>query len=826
MKVFLSYASPHKDLARPVCTTLRAAGYDVFFDETDLPPGEVYDDRIREAVQASDLFILLLSPEAVTPGRYTLTELGHASARWPNPLGHVLTVLPLDTDEPPLPDYLRPLTMQKQAGNLAAEVLTTVRRMTAPAPAAPAMAEDVDGERPGASYQSLDLRLQRGDGPGYRLTMSGAAELDATALPGDADPAALESALWAGALAVAGVSRRGQAAADGAWQLPSPQAAREVGQRLHEWLFQPALRERLKEPLRRIDRQQGRGLRFVINTTDAPTLARLPWEFAYDAARQDFIFADPMKPVVRWLDVDEVLPTLRVQPPLRLLIAVAAPTDRAALAVGDELAQLDQALGDLAARGAVTMQRLDHTSVSTLNEALSAFRPHVLHFIGHGDFDGDEGSVLLEADDRTGRAAPVSGRRLAMLLRNHLQHSLRLVFLNSCMGAAASGRDPFGGVAQALVGHGVPAVIAMQFPIPDHTATELAQQFYANLAAGRPVDEALTAARSFLYVQGHEVEWGAPVLTLRAPDGRLFDVAPARAAAAAPSRPMAEAEAPRTAAPPGRGLGSGLGWGLAAIIALLAAATLWWTLQSDQSAPPPPDPSPIVLPPPIPTPPVIAPTPAPDTVAEALARAEAAPPGDERVAALASVESALWTRSIGALGPALPTDQRQRTIRLLDEIGASGSAAERQRAADIARALGDEPLATRLRRPAAGGGRPPTGVATPDHVVRRGDTLWSIARLRYGDARRWPDIAEANRAQLPDPSRIEPSQRLRIPPHPSALSPSELTVREGDSLWRLAARLYGDGRLWPRLWQANRDRLADPQQLRPGLTLTVPPARR
>jgi hypothetical protein len=50
-----------------------------------LPAGESYNDRIRAAIGESDLFLFLISPEAVAPGRYTLAELDFARERWPHP---------------------------------------------------------------------------------------------------------------------------------------------------------------------------------------------------------------------------------------------------------------------------------------------------------------------------------------------------------------------------------------------------------------------------------------------------------------------------------------------------------------------------------------------------------------------------------------------------------------------------------------------------------------------------------------------------------------------------------------------------------------------
>ena len=71
---------------------------------------------------------------------------------------------------------------------------------------------------------------------------------------------------------------------------------------------------------------------------------------------------------------------------------------------------------------------------------------------------------------------------------------------------------------------GIPAVIAMQFEIADDVASRFAHEFYGALADGYPIDASLTEARKSIFAARHEVEWGTPVLYLRAPDGRIFDV--------------------------------------------------------------------------------------------------------------------------------------------------------------------------------------------------------------------------------------------------------------------------------------------------------------
>lgn len=72
---------------------------------------------------------------------------------------------------------------------------------------------------------------------------------------------------------------------------------------------------------------------------------------------------------------------------------------------------------------------------------------------------------------------------------------------------------------------GLPAVVAMQYTITDRAAIEFAQTFYESLADGLPVDGAVSEARKAISISvNNSLEWGAPVLHLRAPEGQLFEV--------------------------------------------------------------------------------------------------------------------------------------------------------------------------------------------------------------------------------------------------------------------------------------------------------------
>ena len=168
------------------------------------------------------------------------------------------------------------------------------------------------------------------------------------------------------------------------------------------------------------------------------------------------------------------------------------------------------------------VERLDKPQLAELPRALRSGSFHVLHFIGHGEFDDDGGALVFEDERRRGRS--VSAAQLGTVL--HDQVSLRLVVLNACEGARASRTDPFSGTAQTLVRRGIPAVLAMQFEITDEAAITITSEFYTSVAVGDPIDTALADARLRLFAQeDYSVEWATPVLYMRAADGRIFEVA-------------------------------------------------------------------------------------------------------------------------------------------------------------------------------------------------------------------------------------------------------------------------------------------------------------
>jgi hypothetical protein len=364
----------------------------------------------------------------------------------------------------------------------------------------------------GIHYLDCDLQLERAD-QGYRVKMSGPSGEVSGPFSLPFSDIELENFLLK-----IGHTRRTMRRIDA----PEATAAKALGTQLFDAVFTGDLRACLRSSLDEAGRQ-GAGLRIRLRLTNTPELADLPWEYLYHSANNRFLSLSTGTPLVRYLELPERIAPLALTPPLRMLVMIASPRSYPPLDVEREWGKLQGALSHLTQRRLVELERIPAT-LAGLQQRLRRSTYHIVHFIGHGGFDDrtQDGVLLLEDDE--GESSRVSGQDLGTLLHDH--RTLRLVMLNACEGARGSRSDPFAGTAQSLVQQGIPAVIAMQFEVSDEAAITLAREFYSAVADSYPVDAALTEARKALFASGNRVEWGTPVLYLRAPDGKIFAVAP------------------------------------------------------------------------------------------------------------------------------------------------------------------------------------------------------------------------------------------------------------------------------------------------------------
>jgi tetratricopeptide (TPR) repeat protein len=327
--------------------------------------------------------------------------------------------------------------------------------------------------------------------------------------------------------------------------LATPRAsAEEVGSQLFAALFSGPVRSLFDWSLGRMHgTDTGLRIKIHIDATD-PSLAQLaslPWEFLYRRETRDWLNLSRYTPIVRYLDVPRPHTPLALDPPLRILVVLSEPVDCRRLDLARERALIE---GTWARLRNVEVEFLAAATAEGLGDRLIENPCHIVHYMGHGDFDERTGRGVLLMEDEDGQANPIDGPTLGILLRD--VPTLRLVVLNACDTARLAkerGLDPFAGVASSLVMAGIPAVVAMQFPISDSAAITFSQRFYALLARGEAVDTAVAEGRRAVRTSRPDtLEWATPVLFMRAADGVIFRVSGAAAAAGVEQEPASAGE--------------------------------------------------------------------------------------------------------------------------------------------------------------------------------------------------------------------------------------------------------------------------------------------
>lgn len=122
---------------------------------------------------------------------------------------------------------------------------------------------------------------------------------------------------------------------------------------------------------------------------------------------------------------------------------------------------------------------------------------------------------------------------------------------------------------------------------------------------------------------------------------------------------------------------------------------------------------------------------------------------------------------------------------------------------------------------------PPLGPLTPSAAPAMPDRSRTVPRDGRGDDFTTPPSTPTptpTSTQTPTPPPAPAP--ARTPPPSAAATPSlTVTVRPGDTLWDLSRRLEGSPWAWPRLHRANAAEIPDPDRIAPGQRLVVPPRR-
>jgi hypothetical protein len=268
---------------------------------------------------------------------------------------------------------------------------------------------------------------------------------------------------------------------------------RAVGRYLFELIQGVPLRsewQRLRQQHQREDAAaKVHGLRTVLEVAPRD-LRPLPWELLHDGV--DWLYRSNVHHTVVRGAAGQAPRDHPACPRWRVLVVTGIPADDAKHAVADELEQLQQVFWQ--AHHCLDLRVLVQPLEATFLRELKEFDPDVFHFIGHGDWRGDDPALVFQRPTQAegwrwerGRVQPYVSEELTRL---------RLVYLSACGGNATTRASPLTLTDDFLAGR-VRAVVGMFGKVRSAAAARCAAAFYQALVRDRlGLDRALAAGRA------------------------------------------------------------------------------------------------------------------------------------------------------------------------------------------------------------------------------------------------------------------------------------------------------------------------------------------
>lgn len=297
--------------------------------------------------------------------------------------------------------------------------------------------------------------------------------------------------------------------------LPNDDEMIDFGSQLFDTLFQGDVRRLYDEA-----RTRQRNRLDLVLTSMIPWIAEKPWEFAYDHGRQSFLATEEIHFIRNVLTNVPSDPIGCSEGPLRILVVSAQPVGFGRLSIEQELSVIQRGFQPLVEAGLVEIESLARATPSMIHRHLTTGKYQVVHFIGHGVYNEERGEGCLIFVNEQGAEYPLGERSVREIFRGR---GLNLVFLNSCESGRGGRADFNKGVAQSLVAHGLPALVANQYSVLDSSATSFAQHFYWSLAQGMSLGQSAREARIAVnyLLHGEPIDWAVPVLYARDPNATL-----------------------------------------------------------------------------------------------------------------------------------------------------------------------------------------------------------------------------------------------------------------------------------------------------------------
>lgn len=272
-----------------------------------------------------------------------------------------------------------------------------------------------------------------------------------------------------------------------------------VEQRLEDWgkaLFESSLGSQEAAAFARkvVGLQQARQP-FVLTLCSAePAILGQPWELI-GANRAPLALSGAR--IRRQLAEEDRVVRDGVALPLRLLLIVSRPRNAGFLdprcSASAIFASLSGVPVEIVLCEPPTRDRLEEMIAGAFEQG----RPyHIVHFDGHGQFDGKQGIGYLCFESSDQKSAPITGLDLGDLLS---RFGVRLVILEACRTSSVGDRTALSSVAPAILSKGMESVLAFSHSVHVKAAEIFTSSFYRGLAGGQSVGQTVAAAREALH---------------------------------------------------------------------------------------------------------------------------------------------------------------------------------------------------------------------------------------------------------------------------------------------------------------------------------------
>lgn len=296
----------------------------------------------------------------------------------------------------------------------------------------------------------------------------------------------------------------------------------DLGICLWQWLFDGPIENALASS-QGIAMGQKNPLRLRLEIRD-PDLIALPWEIMQPQPGKQAISLSQQILFSRTTSYVDPLPPQRLASGLNILLVLGQDAGDPERSSGSlQLEQEASTLASILERSGQADASSHYSSSTVLGQVDALVQPtrselikrletgdyNILFYAGHGVPGPDGGLLFLRPD------ATINGTELAQVL---VSRRVTLCVVNACWGAQPDQRNQRSlersSLAEVLIHHGVPAVLAMRDSIADQEAISFIQAFAQALAARQPIDQAVALARQQLLMvyKFNKPAWTLPVL--------------------------------------------------------------------------------------------------------------------------------------------------------------------------------------------------------------------------------------------------------------------------------------------------------------------------